>query len=276
MIDHKVQFKIKLTGDNSTEYVPVVASGSPKYTMTVDWGDGSTPSSYTNKGFVTRGCSHAYTGAQGDEFTITLRGSAIPYLAFQSNALCNIAALVAVLDNTLECSTRFADGSSSAGGFYNCSSLAYLSANALQNSTDYNIVFRGTRLSSFEDGFFTNIKNLTVCSNMFNGLSVAFSASHWSEIKTMIKNCKTFYNMFYGFKGDTRIPDDFFSEVVETITSMQQFTHTAKSPFTGDAAALYQSLLSKVSQSCDTTYAFSATSLSNRNQVPSSWGGTGS
>ena len=274
-IDHKFQFKIKLTGDNSTEYVPIVASNSPKYTMTVDWGDGNT-SSYTNKGFFPKGCSHAYTGAQGDEFTITLRGSAIPYLAFQETALCNIAALVAVLDNTLECSTHFANDSSSQGGFSGCSSLSYLSANALQNSTDNSITFRGTRLSSFEDGFFTNIKNLTDCSNMFNGLSVAFSASHWSEIKTMIKNCKTFYNMFYGFKGDTRIPDDFFSEVVETITSMRHFTHTANSPFTGDAAALYQSLLSKVSQSCITTNAFSATSLSNRNQVPSSWGGTGS
>lgn len=274
-IDHKFQFKIKLTGDNSTEYVPIVASNSPKYTMTVDWGDGNT-SSYTNKGFFPKGCSHAYTGAQGDEFTITLRGSAIPYLAFQETALCNIAALVAVLDNTLECSTHFTNDSSSQGGFSGCSSLSYLSANALQNSTDNSITFRGTRLSSFEDGFFTNIKNLTDCSNMFNGLSVAFSASHWSEIKTMIKNCKTFYNMFYGFKGDTRIPDDFFSEVVETITSMRHFTHTANSPFTGDAAALYQSLLSKVSQSCITTNAFSATSLSNRNQVPSSWGGTGS
>ena len=277
-IDHKFQFKIKLTGDNSTEYVPVVAVGSPIYTMTVDWGDGSTPSEYSNQYFSAKGCGHTYSGTAGDEFVITLRGSAIPYLAFQTSALCNVTALVAVLDNTLECSTRFANGNDSAGGFLNCTSLTHLSANALQNNLCNSIVLSGTALTAeeIEDGFFASIKNLTSCYNMFNGLALALTSSQWNEIKTMIKNCTYLGSMFYGFKGNTRIPDDFFSEVTATITSLQYFTHTAKSPFAGDAAALYQSALPKVSESCTTTLAFSCTNLSNRSQVPSSWGGSGS
>lgn len=276
-IDHKFQFKIKLTGDNSTEYVPVVASGSPKYTMTVDWGDGTT-NEYSNQGFSRKGCGHTYSGTAGDEFTITLRGSAIPYLAFNDIMYCNVTALVSIIDNSLDCDTYFATNSSNSGGFNGCSSLEHLSSNALQNNLSTNIVLRNTALTAegIEDGFFASIKSINSCNNMLRGLTLALTSSQWDEIKSMIKNCTNFGNMFYGFKGDTRIPDDFFSEVSVEITSLSSFTNTGGSPFTGDAAALYQSLLSKVSQNCTTSNAFSASSLSNRDQVPGAWGGTGS
>lgn len=277
-IDHKFQFKIKLTGDNSTEYIPVASAGSPRYTMTVDWGDGSTPSEYSNQFFAAKGCGHTYSGTEGDEFIITLRGSAIPYLAFNSNALQNRTALVSIIDNSLECDTYFAFNNADVGGFGDCSSLMHVSSNALQNNLCNSIVLSGTALTAeeIEDGFFANIRNLTSCYNMFKGLALALTSSQWNEIKTMIKNCTNLNSMFYGFKGDTRIPDDFFSEVTATLTSVAYFTHTAKSPFAGDAAALYQSALLKVSESCSTTSAFSCTNLSNRSQVPSAWGGTGS
>lgn len=136
-VDHKFQFKIKLTGDNSTEYVPVATSGSPRYTMTVDWGDGSTPSEYTNKYFISKGCGHTYSGTAGDEFVITLRGTAIPYLGFGEPQLCNTGALVAILDNTLKCQTGFSVGRNAlTGGFKDCTNLESLSANALSNNYD--------------------------------------------------------------------------------------------------------------------------------------------
>lgn len=280
-IDHKFQFKIMLTGDNSTEYVPVVASGSPRYTMTVDWGDGSTPSEYSNQGFLVKGCGHTYSGTAGTEFTITLRGSAIPYLAFGRDTLSNQSALVAILDNTLECSTRFTHNDNQAGGFLNCTSLTRLSANALQNSTDFSIILKGcTALASFEDGFFSSLSHITSCDGMFYGLTAEITSSQWDEIKNMIKNCTSFRNMFYDFDNENvTLPDDLFSKVVGTITGMQGFAFavlTGTKKLYGNAYALYSSLINKVSQDCDTTNAFTRSTLTNRDQVPSAWGGTGS
>ena len=277
-IDHKFQFKIKLTGDNSTEYVPVVAINSPMYKMTVDWGDGSTPSEYEQY-FLAKGCGHTYSGTAGDEFIITLRGSAIPYLAFGYNILSNQSALVAILDNTLECSTRFSHSDSAETGVKDCTSLSFLSANAFQNSIDYSIPLRGcTSLTSFEDGFFANIKNLTSCDEMFYGLAAAITSSQWNEIKNMIKNCTYFGNMFYNFNNeDVTLPDDLFSEVVGPITNVKGFAQGINTKtLYGDAYELYSSLTGKVSQDCVTTNAFARNTLTNRSQVPSAWGGTGS
>lgn len=275
-VDHKFQFKIKLTGDNSTEYVPVVASGSPIYTMTVDWGDGSTPSEY-NKYFDLKGCGHTYSGKAGDEFVITIRGTAIPYLAFGAQLSCNIGALVAILDNTLKCQTNFSSGQSSEiGGFRGCANLESLSANALSNNYGSpNISFQGTKLTSLPTGFFANLPNLNGCSNMFDGTSIILTAENILELKTAIKNVTNFSSVFYGFKGSVTLPDDFFDSVTATITNLWAFSHTAKAAsISGDAKALYDVLVQKVSQSANTQFCFSCTGFSNRNQVPNSWGGT--
>ncbi len=276
-VDHKFQFKIKLTGDNSTEYVPVAASGSPKYTMTVDWGDGSTPSEYTNKYFIFKGCGHTYSGTAGDEFVITIRGTAIPYLAFGVPQLCNTGALVAILDNTLKCQTSFSEGQMAlTGGFNGCTNLESLSANALSNNYGSpNIHFQGTKLTSLPTGFFANLPNLNGCSHMFYGTSIILTAENISELKTAIKNVTDFSAMFYGFKGSVTLPDDFFDSVTATITHLWAFSHGATAAsISGDAKALYDVLVQKVSQSANTQYCFSCTGFSNRNQVPSAWGGT--
>lgn len=271
-VDHKFQFKIKLTGDNSTEYVPVVASGAPKYTMTVDWGDGSTPSEYTNKYFNNKGCGHTYSGTAGDEFVITLRGTAIPSLQFGRDESTNQSALVAILENTLECKTYF-----SVNG---CASLNYLSADAFSNSIDNGLSFaRCSSLTSFEDGFFTNLISggtIETCYSMFMNTPVTITASQMSELKSRLSQCAVFEKMFYGTNNYIDIPNDFFDDVKVKITSVYAFTHTSGEKVTGDAKALYDALQSKVSSNVSTAYAFTGSGLSNRNQVPGAWGGSGS
>ena len=271
-VDHKFQFKIKLTGDNSTEYVPVIASGSPKYTMTVDWGDGSTPSEYTNKYFSLKGCGHTYSGAAGDEFIITLRGTAIPSLDFGYAAASNKSALVAILENTLECKTHFS--------VYGCTSLNYLSADAFSNSIDNGLSLAECHsLTSLQDGFFTNLISggtIENCSKMFMNTPVSSTASQMSELKSRLSQCAVFEKMFYGINNYIEIPNDFFDYVKVKITSVYAFTHTSGEKVKGDAKALYDALQSKVSSNVSTAYAFTGSGLSNRNQVPSAWGGTGS
>lgn len=279
-IDHKFQFKIKLTGDNSTEYVPVVASGSPRYTMTVDWGDGSTPSEYTNKYFTSKECRHTYSGTAGDEFVITLRGTAIPYLAFVEPGLTNKLALVAILENTLECKTHFSKSDETRIDMNGCSSLNYLSADAFSNSNNNGLRLMGcSSLTSLEDGFFTNLISggtIETCNQMFMNTPISITASQMSELKSRLSQCAVFSNMFYGINNYIEIPNDFFDDVEVEITSVYAFTHTSGNKVTGDAKALYDALQSKVSSTVSKQYAFTGSGLSNRNQVPSAWGGTGS
>jgi hypothetical protein len=255
----------------------VVNGGNPKYTMTVDWGDGTT-NEYSNQGFSAKGCGHTYSGTAGDEFIITLRGSAIPYLAFASATQCNIAALVAILDNTLECETNFSNYNKSSFGFSICTNLESMSANALSNSVTRQISFRGcTALTSLPTGFFANLHNLTSCTEMFYDSALVFTADNISELKTAIANATTFNYMFYSFDGTLTIPDDFFSEVTAEVTDVSSLFNTVtNSNFSGDAKALYDVLVTKVSSSATTSHCFSSTRLSNRSQVPSAWGGTGS
>lgn len=270
-VDHKFQFKIKLTGDNSTEYVPVVANGSPIYTMTVDWGDGSTPSKY-NQYFFLKGCGHTYSGTAGDEFIITLRGTAIPALEFGMDETTNKSALVAILENTLECKTHFS--------VTGCTSLNYLSADAFSNSNNNGLsLARCSSLTSFEDGFFTNLISggtIETCYQMFMNTPVSITASQMAELKSRLSQCAVFDSMFYGTNNYIKIPNDFFADVEVKITSVYAFTHTSGEKVTGDAKALYDSLQSKVSSNVSTAYAFTGSGLSNRNQVPGAWGGSGS
>lgn len=279
-IDHKFQFKIKLTGDNSTEYVPVVSSGNPKYTMTVDWGDGTT-NEYSNQGFYVKGCGHTYSGTAGDEFIITLRGSAIPYLAFAAPLQCNVAALVAILDNTLECVTEFSnDGASGSYGFKDCINLESMSANALSNSNTINIQFRGcTKLTSLPTGFFANLHNLISCTNMFWDSVIVFTDNNIAELKTAIKNVTSFYSMFYSFDGSITVPDDFFEEVTASITDVSSAFGSIpqnNTNFYVDAKATYDVLVTKIASGASTSNCFASlgNNVANRNQVPNSWGGT--
>lgn len=279
-IDHKFQFKIKLTGDNSTEYVPVVSSGNPKYTMTVDWGDGTT-NEYSNQGFYVKGCGHTYSGTAGDEFIITLRGSAIPYLAFAAPLQCNVAALVAILDNTLECVTEFSNnGASGSYGFKDCINLESMSANALSNSNTINIQFRGcTKLTSLPTGFFANLHNLISCTNMFWDSVIVFTDNNIAELKTAIKNVTSFYSMFYSFDGSITVPDDFFEEVTASITDVSSAFGSIpqnNTNFYVDAKATYDVLVTKIASGASTSNCFASlgNNVANRNQVPNSWGGT--
>ena len=278
-VDHKFQFKIKLTGNNSTEYIPVAGSG---YTMNVDWGDGSEEESYDNQYFANKALAHEYTGSAGDEFTITLRGSAIPKLCFGNSNCCNQAALVAVLENSLTCDTSFDADFYTRGAFYNCTELTSLSADALQNNTNPVVSFQNTKLTSLPDGLLSHLTksgvSLTSVNGIFYATSIALTTSQVSELKSSINSVTDFLNMFYNFKGSVTIPDDFFSGLtdgtVTTVVSMLQ--GNSNGVITADAGALYNMLKDKVTASASTAHCFnySGQSMTNRDQVPTTWGGT--
>lgn len=276
-IDHKLVFKIKLSGDNSTEYVPVTYQPVPgfssnTYTMSVDWGDG-TVDNFSNKGFTRKGCSHTYTGAAGDEKTITLRGSAIPALYFDESAtgmdataFGNKDALVAILENTLTCDTYITIN----GG---CSSL---SADALSNNVGTgHLHLQG--LTSFPTGLLNHLSKtgITDFNHMFTNGVATFTAENMQELRTSLASATDLNAMFYGFKGTCQLPNNLFDLIgTGVVTAVWALTHTAKSGLTGDAKALYDVLSTKVTSSADTRYCFTAASLTNRNQVPNAWGGT--
>lgn len=276
-IDHKFVFKIKLSGDNSTEYVPVTYQPVPgfssnTYTMSVDWGDG-TVDDFTNKAFSRKECSHAYTGAAGDEKTITLRGSAIPALYFAESAsgmdaaaFGNKDALVAILENTLTCDTYITIN----GG---CSSL---SADALSNNVGTGHL-RLSGLTSFPTGLLNHLSKTGIkeFSNMFNNGVATLTAENMQELRESLASATDCFSMFYGFNGVCSLPSNLFDLVGNgAITSCRYMTHIAKSGLTGDAKALYDVLSTKVTSSATTTGCFNAASLTNRNQVPNAWGGT--
>lgn len=274
-VDHKLQFKIALTGDNSTEYVPITNNSGAKYNMTVDWGDGAT-TDYSNNGAdktgVKKDCGHTYVGNAGDEFIVTIRGTRCDTLVWKDDTCCNSAALVAILDNTLECDT--AHGLASNDGFG--ANLESLSANALSNNTHGHISFTGTKLTSLPDGLLSHLTksgyNLTDCNNMFTNLSISITASQMNELKGAIGNVTNFASMFYGVKGTVAIPDDFFDLVAyNSVTKCNYMTHTAGAGLTGDAGALYAVLSTKVTTSANVTGCFNGQGLTNKTGVPSPW-----
>jgi hypothetical protein len=272
-VDHKFQFKIALTGDNSTEYIPVRASGGLKYTMTVDWGDGTTDS-YTNKAFANKGLSHAYTGTAGTVFPVTLRGNSIPALDFGKSAQFNTSALVAVLENSLECDTAFGD--SGTPQFKDCANLASISADALQNNTNTAISFAGTALTSLPDGLLNHLTKSglspTSFTNLFKGLSLVLTASQIGVLKNLMGSCTSMESMFYGFKGTAALPNDFFDGLPnDSVTTVKYMAHTAQSGLTGDAKALYDVLVNKVTSSAPTNFCFNGAGFSNKSEVPSAW-----
>ena len=279
-VDHKFQFKIKLTENNQQVLPPFTHNGSPSYTCSIDWGDGSDPVNYNNKYFTSTDYSnktqaHTYSGEVGDEFVITIRGSVIPKLFF-SNAASGLwflpALITEVLENTLDCDTEIRSLEA-------CSNIVSLASNTFQNSTSTGGI--PTHLTTVPSGLLSHLRkggSLPSCYGMFQSSNLVFTEALTNELKSAISSCTNFFNMFYGFLGQIALPDDFFDGVEEgTVTNTSGMTHTAGSHVTGDAKKLYDSLVTKMVSgytSNDVIRTFSATGLSNRNQVPSGWGGT--
>jgi len=277
-VDHKFQFKIKLTDNNSTEYVPITNNNGAKYNLTIDWDDGTT-STYNNDGAdksgVKQGCSHKYTGSAGDEFTITIRGSRCDQLVWGSEDCCNKEALVAILDNSLECDILFnyaADNNAKGFG----PNLASICANALHNNTNPEVTFKNTALTSLPDGLLSHLTKsgvaLTSCSQMFYGTSIVFTADQLDELKAVIGSVTAFNTMFYNFQGTAALPDDFFNLVAAgTVTSCKNMTASAGSGLTGDAKKLYDVLATKVTGSTTTSGCFAGGNFENVSQVDNAW-----
>lgn len=263
-VDHKFQFKIKLTGDNSTEYIPVspdyvTINGQQvrKYTMTVDWGDNSEVSSYSNKLFSKKECSHAYSGAAGDVFTITIKGSQIPSLMFggwsdngnEPDTYYNSAGLVEIIENSLECDTRLTIGGA------NCTSVP---ANVMQNNIGTWTKFPA--LTTVPTGLLNHLTKtaLLSCRKMFEGLSITLTPSNMAELKASIGSVTAFNMMFFGFTGVCDIPDDFLDGVTDgTVTTFLQFVDSqdngASCTVTGDNAVLQAAINLKKTSSGSTT-----------------------
>lgn len=305
LVSPKFQFKIRLTGENSTEYIPcnntaytVDGSSQRAYKMTVDWGDGtveninrtvypksaesSAPSSY-------KPLSHAYSGQAGDEFIITLKPNAgelqIPSLFFggsygrenAADSYYNPGSLVAIIENSLTCETHLTLGGTN---------VKSICADAMQNS-----VSGWTSLpaiSSYPTGLLANLQKqgryLTSCKYMFYGFpattqdgeNVEITPAMMAELKSSISHVTNLASMFYNFKAVCAIPDDFFDGLAdETVTDCSAMISTPSNgngnTVTGDAKALYDVLSTKVTTNATVTRCFNGSSLSNRNQVPSPW-----
>jgi hypothetical protein len=218
--------------------------------------------------------SHQYEGTAGTEFPVTLRGTAIPILDFGNDTYCNKAALVEILDNTLTCDTSI--------NISQCSNLRSVSANAFQNNTNTQVCFKGTALTSLPNGLLSHLTKagtyITSCKNMFSATAISLSASQMNELKGAISHVTNFESMFYGMKASVTIPDDFFDDVQDkSVTRTWGMTHTSNANVVGDAKKLYDSLSAKMERGYtdnDVKFTFSASGLSNRDQVPTTWGGT--
>ena len=304
LLIHNLKYTIKLTSDNQTIYVPT-SSFVTNYDMVVDWGDGSPRT--TKKGTATlKTVGHTYSGSAGDTFQITL-GGRIPSLLFSYSSAWERATLVSVDNNTLQYPINLTYNAQDANTcFGGCVNLETLSENAFHNVTDTCISFlRTTKLSSesafaaldslpdigaitrvsFEEcpASFTitaenlsKLTGLTTFFKMFYKSSVVLSADAMAVLKGLGNQITSYNQMFYNYKGSAAIPDDFFSLAsTNQISSVLSFTQAATSgSLSGDAYALYTSVSTKITETATHGNAFSFSGLSNRNQVPTTWGGT--
>lgn len=282
-------YKVKLTADNQTIYVPVDTTGS--YDMYVDWGDGSEETHFTGVGYL-KTCSHTYTGSVADVFTIILYGTKIPKLDFGTSSRGGTETLFSVENNTLRNSTLLT--------FNDCINLTRMSKNTFRNYSGTVINFKGcTSLSEIEEGFSKYINKQNISSVSFQGTKISkidddlFEGMALTSINSIFRdtlltsiptslpasltNCSNFYYAFYGITSTLKIPNNLFNYVNVEITDVRSCFNggstTKIAPFVGDAKVLYDVLLSKIS---GTNYAscFANNTLSNRNQVPTAWGGT--
>ena len=282
-------YKVKLTVDNEIIYVPV--SSAHKYDMYVDWGDDSEETYFTGTGTL-KGCSHQYTGKAGSVFTIVLYGKQIPNLNFGASSHGGQQTLLSVENNTLKHEILL--------NFKNCANLEKIAKNTFRNYTGTSIDFADcTSLTLIEDGFSTyiNKSNITSVSfkgtkiskiddDLFDGIDLTSAESLFrgtsltkvpSSLPTALVNCSNFYYTFFGLETALKIPNELFDSVEVAINDVRNCFNggsgASVAPLTGDAKRLYDALSSKIT---GTNYAgcFANNTLSNRDQVPTSWGGT--
>lgn len=260
-----------LTQDNDTIVVPT--SAGIIYDMVVDWGDGSDVQSVS--GLISRKTlTHKYTGAAGTKYQITLKG-VVPALPFGGNTTYSEPAqLYSIDENTLQNDIKMTTDSSFDADFRECINLVHISEDAVHNlKPKTKICFKGcSSLKSLPprllDGF-----ELISLSNFVAGCSVLeLSEDFMNNLAQKISGVTSLFYAFQGCKGKIHIPDNFFDNIAGNITDVRQMTLNATG-VTGDAKKLYDSLSTKVISEGGLG-CFSGANLSNRDQVPTTWGGT--
>lgn len=265
------RYTIILTQDNDTIILPTALG--KEYNMVVDWGDGSDVQSVS--GLVDRkSITHTYSGAAGTKYQITLKG-VVPGLIFGGDGKTSTPAqLYSIDENTIQNDIRMANDSIYAVDFRNCINLVHVSENAFHNS-EYKTRINFKYCSSLKslpprllDGF-----ELTTLTDFVAGCSVLeLSEDFMNALAQKISGVKSFFYAFQGCKK-VEISPSFFDYIqANALTDVRSFL--ANSGAVGDAKALYDAIQSKVSSSVQTQLCFNATTLSNRDQVPKSWGGT--
>lgn len=282
-------YKVKLTVDNEIVYVPV--NSAHKYDMYVDWGDDSEETYFTGTGTL-KGCSHQYTGKAGSVFTVVLYGKQIPNLNFGALSHGGQQTLLSVENNTLKheillnfktcanlekiAKNTFNNYAGTTIDFTGCTSLTLIEdgfSKRINKSNIKSVSFSGTKISKIDDDLFDGI-NLTSAESLFRGTSLTKVPS---SLPRALVNCSNFYYTFFGLETALKIPDELFDSVEVAINDVRNCFNGGSgasiAPLTGDAKRLYDALSSKIT---GTNYAgcFANNTLSNRDQVPTSWGGT--
>ena len=285
---HNFTYKVKLTSENETVYVPV--GSDSKYDMHIDWGDGSEETNF--KGVGTLGsCNHTYTGSIGDVFTITLYGTEIPSLDFGTANRRAQNTLFTVENNTLE-NPIFLN-------FSQCPNLTKIGKTTFRNFKGTSISFKTcTSLTTIEEGFskyldksriqkfdFSDTKIEFLDDDLFEGISLGsmnkmFKSTKLKKIPESLpkalRNCTDFYYAFFGLTETLTIPDDLFSYVEVSINDVRNCFNGGSAAsiaqLNGAAKKMYDVLTAKISS---TNYAgcFSNNTLKNKEQVPTAWGG---
>lgn len=291
---YNFKFTVKLTSADQEIFVPVTTQSS-NYDMLVDWGDGIKSTFKGTGNFKT--CKHTYTGIVGSEFQISISGTC-PRLSFGNINAFDRQTLISIDNNTLQDTMLMIS-------FDNCSNLKRICANALSNhspDTPINLNFTGctnfeevesgfgeylqgknvtgvtfgnTSLNSLDDSFFKYIDGLTTCTNMFVGTSISKVPT---TLRRALPNITSIFYMFSNIKVPINIPSNLFDLVtIAKITDARNaFAGTSVIPIqvTGDAKALYDVLLIKSAPGVLSGNCFSYNQMSNKNQVPTAWGGT--
>jgi len=280
-VDHKLQYKVLLNGENPVIGAAFESDGSIKYTCTVDWGDGETTD--FNNVYAAANKKHTYSGTfDNEEKTITIRGSVVPNINFSSSYIGSY--VTAILENSLECDSEVTIAGSKR--------LASISADACSNNILTTAMFTeiGFDLSTptvIPPGLMSHLSKvpLTSCYTMFQYANVALSQSVMEELRDVIGSVTNFQSMLYQFKGTCSLPDDFFRNVQDgSVTSFKFMTANATGTITGngnklyggdsEASEPYSGMKDKITTgAASTTYAgaLAAAGISPKDEVPSNW-----
>ena len=154
-------FKVKLTADNEKFVFPTRNTTALPINMQIDWGDG------TSSNHSSQIVDHTYSGAAGDEFTVRVTGSAIPYFDFSSN---NARRTSRLMLNSIEKNTLPAR-SMEFFSIMGCDNIRYIGPEAFQS-------FSGTTLSlslasyqnvTFHKDAFKGLQHITNINNLLGG-----------------------------------------------------------------------------------------------------------